>query len=168
MGADRRDREAAHFADSGASDELPAITGWFNTDLVEPFIREQGCRPFLELAVATINEIRIERSRSPITVVSLGAGHGQIELSILETLAKDDLGDVTFRAIDLFAPTDDSEFLAGARSYRLERRSADVNDTSAIGPADVFMAHHALHHFTNLEGIFDHVLDAISNDGGGS
>ncbi len=101
-----------------------------------------------------------ERRGAPVRVVSLGSGNCDVELALacVEGL------DCRFTCYDI-----NPHMAERARERAAERgveerfdfRQADLNKIQLEGPYDLVIANHSLHHFVELEHIFDQVHDAM-------
>ena len=157
--------ESDRFSASGDSHDLPEIANWFSQNILSgELIKHTGSKSFQELVLKGIKNTR--KSNSEFILVSLGAGHGQIESELLEILPSISPGNTHFHAIDLFSPNDTLETHVNGFTYRLTRTSQDLNKPDFPRNADMFIVHHALHHFVALEEIFASIHEILLANSG--
>jgi SAM-dependent methyltransferase len=166
MSNDRKiTEESNRFSDSGDSHDLPKIASWFSENILCPeLLLHTGSKSFQDLVLQSIKENR--KGSKEFVVVSLGAGHGQIENDILQKVDAVSPGDTHFYAIDLFSPNDTIESNINGNLYRLTRYSQDINKPVFPDTADLIIVHHALHHFVELEDIFESIYNILTSNAG--
>jgi hypothetical protein len=157
--------ESNRFSASGDSHELPKIANWFSENVLShQLIEHTGSKSFQDLVLQGIKNSR--RSNTEFVLVSLGAGHGQIENELLQMVPSVSPGDTHFYAIDLFSPNDMIETQINGETYRLTRISQDLNKPTFPQDADMIIVHHALHHFVALEEIFHSIHGILLKNSG--
>jgi hypothetical protein len=157
--------EGERFAQSGDSHDLPAIANWFSENILRAeLLKNTGSNSFQNLILREIANARNQNQE--FILVSLGAGHGQIEDELLQKVPAYSPGPTHFYAIDLFAPNDTVEQVIKGDRYILTRTSQDLNQPLFPKNANMIIVHHALHHFLNLEEIFDLVYQILKTNSG--
>jgi SAM-dependent methyltransferase len=157
--------ESNRFSASGDSHDLPKIADWYSENVLShELTKHTGAKSFQELVLQGIKNSR--RSNTEFVLVSLGAGHGQIENELLKMVPSVSPGDTHFYAIDLFSPNDMVETLIDGATYRLTRISQDLNKPAFPQNADMIIVHHALHHFVALEKIFESIHGILLRNSG--
>jgi hypothetical protein len=157
--------ESNRFSASGDSHDLPKIANWFSENILSHELTEHtGSKSFQELVLQGIKNSR--KSNTEFVLVSLGAGHGQIENELLQMVPSISPGNTHFYAIDLFSPNDTSEVQINGETYRLTRISQDLNKPTFPKHANMIIVHHALHHFVGLEEIFKSIHGILLSNSG--
>jgi SAM-dependent methyltransferase len=157
--------ESNRFSASGDSHDLPKIANWFSENILShELTKHTGAKSFQELVLQGIKNSR--RLNTEFVLVSLGAGHGQIENELLQMLPSVSPGNTHFYAIDLFSPNDMAETQINGETYRLTRISQDLNKPTFPQHANMIIVHHALHHFVALEEIFESIHGILLKNSG--
>jgi SAM-dependent methyltransferase len=152
--------ESDRFSFSGDSHDLPEIANWFSHNILShELLKHTGSNSFQDLVLQGIRNSR--KSDNEFVLVSLGAGHGQIENELLKIVPRISPGNTHFYAIDLFSPNDSIETHVNGSTYRLTRVSQDLNNPTFPKNADMVIVHHALHHFVALEEIFKSIYQIL-------
>jgi SAM-dependent methyltransferase len=157
--------ESNRFSDSGDSHDLPKIANWYHENILSAeLIRHTGSKSFQDLVLQGIKESR--QFSEEFVLVSLGAGHGQIENDLLSRVPAVSPGKTHFYAIDLFSPNDTVKTSINGEPYRLTRISQDLNQPEFPKNANMIIVHHALHHFVALEEIFESIHEILLRNSG--
>lgn len=101
-------------------------------------------------------------------IVSLGAGDGDVEMAVAEALRRK--GAPSFRIIcleisDHLITRGNAQVASKGLQDFVEFRQADLNAWRPAKTFAGFMANHSLHHFVELERIFDLVAGALAPQG---
>ena len=157
--------EALRFSDNGDSHVLPPLSNWYSNEILRPNLRiNTGVLSFQDLV---IDEVKTLRLRNPkVILVSIGAGHGQIESELVKRIAEESPGDTEAFSLDLFSPNDMKIYEDTKNTYRLTRAAFDANTDEIPRDANIIIVHHALHHFTALEEIFKRVHQILRANSG--
>lgn len=161
-------REKQFFAGEAPEASIPPIFTYWASRYLSPRLSAMFGTPVIEDIFA--NEITrvITHPKAPIRIISLGSGECSLERDIAKTLVK---YGVPFRMIC----TDVSPAMleAGAKLVReaglceyFEFVECDVNATLPEEEYDAIIANHCLHHFVNLEYIFDWAKRVITPTNG--
>lgn len=164
----RVEEQIAQYAEVNNIHDLPEIfhvwsDSYLRPPLTEVFGAEAGNVSFF---YASAFEAAIRQKRSG-RILSVGCGDGTIEIGI----AKELLGrgyDVELIASDIspiLLDTLRSKASEAGVSGAVIPTLADLNKLEINGNFDLIMAHHALHHIVELEGLFDFAVHALSGDG---
>jgi SAM-dependent methyltransferase len=157
--------ESNRFRESGDSHDLPQIAAWYSENVLsQELFNITGSKSFQELVLENIKVSR--QTKKEYVVVSLGAGHGQIEKDLLDKVPQYSPGNTSFFAIDLFSPNDFAQSEVNGHLYTLTRISQDINEPNFPKNADMVIVHHALHHFVSLERIFESIYEILSANSG--
>jgi SAM-dependent methyltransferase len=161
----KESEEAYRFAENGDSHDLPAIAAWFFKHIHEPnLVLNTGATSFQDLVIEEVKALRLRNQG--IVLVSVGAGHGQIESELFRRIQKETPGGTELYSLDLFSPNDITEIELDGNAYRLRRASFDANSDSIPRDANIVIVHHALHHFTALEQIFENIHEILRINSG--
>jgi SAM-dependent methyltransferase len=166
--ASRIDAELATYADQEEVHDLPAIYHYWSARYCTPLLTELGLPGLDEFWDREIAAVCACRHPRPTRLVSLGAGNGDIELQIaarLRTLGLDNLQLVLLELNPamLDRARENAERLG--LGHRVDPVEADLNSWTAEEPADVYFAHHSLHHVMSLEQLFDGAYRTLAPDG---
>lgn len=109
------------------------------------------------------------RASDAKTVVSLGSGDCTTEVEIAEWMIEQGgVSDFTFECLELSPHLIDRAVARiseqGLSNFFLHT-SCDINKWEPAGKVAGVMAAHALHHFVELEWIFDRIRDALTDEG---
>jgi SAM-dependent methyltransferase len=157
--------EASRFAENGDSHTMPPMTDWYSNHILLPILEKNtGATSFQDLVTHEVITMRLNNPK--IVLVSVGAGHGQIESELLQKIQMESPGDTEIKSLDLFSPNDFKEYVHDEYTYRLTRASFDANADEIPREANIVIVHHALHHFTALEEIFRIVHQVLKENSG--
>jgi SAM-dependent methyltransferase len=150
------DEESQVFGVNGNIHDLPNIAHWFSEEILSgQLLTHTGSKSYEELILKSIKDLR--KIDEILVLVSLGAGHGQMESELLKKVAIFSPGDTHFYSIDLFSPNDTTETVIDGKKYTLTRISQDLNNAAFPENAKLIIVSHALHHFLALEEIFESI-----------
>lgn len=160
--------ERAAFLLGASSAELPPIFHHWSNRCVLPKFQALGYSSPQDVYVQHISR-RANQTGRGVRCLSLASGRGDIELEVVRALVDRGVEGVHVTCTDLSEPL--LRLAArGAREAGLTRhfqyRCGDLNQTlRTAGPYDVVIANQCLHHFVELERIFDAVHAALAPDG---
>jgi ubiquinone/menaquinone biosynthesis C-methylase UbiE len=146
--------------------DLPQIFHYVSNKYWRPRFEALGIRGINEFYADCICALSAQRGRR-IDVCSVGAGNCDTEVAIAR-LVKDRDVDLRFTCLDL-----NPQMLARGKSLATEQglscfvfTEADINQWRVEPRSfDVVMANHSLHHFLELEVLFDKISEALRPDG---
>ncbi|MFZ2030436.1 MAG: methyltransferase domain-containing protein [Vitreimonas sp.] len=161
-------KEKNFFSGEAPEASIPPIFTYWASRYLSPRLTQMFGSPVIEEIFA--NEItRVNlHPKSPLRIISLGSGECSLERDIAKILIR---YGVPFRMIctDVSpAMLDAGRDLVGAAGIQqhFEFVECDVNAKLPGGAFDAVIANHCLHHFVNLEYIFDWVKQAIAEADG--
>ena len=145
------------------------ITGQINTcDPSLMTVVSGGLYEFFADAIADVISRDAER-KSVYRIVSLGSGNCDIEIGISKELGKLGVSNYVIECIDIVQEMlDRGRQLAedeGLSRYFKFNRVDNLSWAPAPSSIDVVMVHQSLHHFIDLENLFDKIKSAIGDGG---
>jgi SAM-dependent methyltransferase len=166
--ASRIAAELATYADQEEIHDLPPIYHYWSERHCTPLLEEVGLTSLDAFWDREIAAICARRDPRPARLVSIGAGNGDIEITIATRLRQSGISNLEILLLEL-NPTMLDRALVLAKEVgmadRVEVIQGDFNSWKATGPADVYFAHHSLHHVVALENLFDEVHRSLAPDG---
>lgn len=160
--------ERAAFWLGASSAELPPIFHHWSHRCVFPKFQALGYTSPQDVYRQHI-ERRVRETGGPVRCLSLASGRGDIELEVVRALVGRGVDGVHITCTDLSDPllrvaARQADEAGLARHFQF--RSGDLNQTlRAAGPFDVILANQCLHHFVELERIFDAARAALAPGG---
>ena len=145
--------------------DLPGIFDYWSSTYLDPKIENVfGATEAREIIAAAWTENEPIESEG-YSFASLGAGDCSVELAVAQQLIARGVENFTIDAFELSGPLLDRA-RAAIQEHALEEhfrlRECDVNHHQIENTYDGVMAHHSLHHFLNLERIFDNVRQMLA------
>ena len=160
--------ELATYADQEEVHDLPAIYHYWSDRCCSPLLEEVGLASLDAFWDRDIAAICGRRAPGPTRLISVGAGNGDIEIAIADRLRQSGISNLQILLLDL-NPTMLDRALVLAEELGLtdqvDVEQGDFNSWKATGPADVYFAHHSLHHVVALEHLFEEVHGSLAADG---
>jgi SAM-dependent methyltransferase len=160
--------ELETYADQEEVHDLPEIYHYWSNRYVGPLLAEVGLSSldgFWEREIAWVCARRgSERAR----LVSLGAGNGDIEINLATRLRDAGVDNLELTLVELNSTMLDRALTLADEvgiADRVTTVQADFNAWRADGVADIYFAHHSLHHVLALEKMFDEVARSLAADG---
>jgi SAM-dependent methyltransferase len=148
--------------------DLPDIHDYWAHRYVMPLLSEVGVTGINDLWRDELAAQCRRRAPESATLVSIGAGNGDLELSLAGALAAEGLENLEIVLLELNTDMIDRA-MAEARRIGVEDRvrgeRVDLNHWRAIGTADVYLANHTLHHVVELEHLYAQVYAGMDPDG---
>jgi SAM-dependent methyltransferase len=164
----RIDAELATYADQEEVHDLPRIYHYWSERYCLPLLTELGLTDldgFWDREVAAVCARRYPRRAR---LVSLGAGNGDIELDIATRLGRRGIRNLEIILVEL-NPVMLERARANAEQLGLadtvHTLEADFNTWTATESADIYFAHHSLHHVLALEHVLDEIRNSLATDG---
>ena len=166
--ANRLQQELENYAGVEEVHDLPPIAHYWSHKYLIPMLEPFGIRSAVELFRTSIARVCSERPSETIHILSIGSGNCSIEIGIAEWLRDQSIENYVFECVDI-----NPDFLARAEAlaegksvrshFKFER--FDVNVWEVSLQYDVILAIQSLHHFVELEMLFDKVHRALKPDG---
>ncbi len=148
--------------------DLPdSASYWTRKYLNDPLREMWGVENVDGFYAKCIAEIAAKNPNRKIRIISLGCGDGQVEIKTCQLLLKAGVRNVFFEGSDVAD--------GAIRRAKISSDAAGLNDFLKFhvstydmlfnSHVDVVMANQVLHHFTDLEGLFDTIKQAIAGHG---
>ena len=164
---DRVRKELEIFTQNVNVHALPDSHAYWLKKYIHPMLSQLGVKSHLEFYSKNIIA-SLPTQEAHCEVISLGAGDCDVELQIVEQLVKGGITNLNFTCLEL----NESVIERGqkrAREMGLEQymsfEVANINDWQAVDSYSSVIAHHSLHHFLELEQIFDQIKVALKPGG---
>ena len=163
----RIQKELETFSNNVDVHALPEIHQYWLTTYINPMIRELGAKSHLDFYCNNIEASRPNKDDHHC-VISLGAGDCAVELQIVEHLVRSGLTNLDFTCMDL-----NDSVLERGRAQAIEKgldqymsfEVANINEWQQTETYSSVIAHHSLHHFLELEQIYDRIKQALKPGG---
>jgi SAM-dependent methyltransferase len=164
----RRRRELETFSSIENVHDLPGIAHYWSEKYVVPLIAPLGFRSSIECFRTYIGRMCNENAPSTAFILSVGAGDCATEINIAEWLRENGIANYQFECLDLNA-----EVLSRGRTSAGSKGLADhfafaafdVNSWKPPRSYDIVLAIQSLHHFVELETLFDKIRRALKDKG---
>jgi SAM-dependent methyltransferase len=148
--------------------DLPEIAHYWSNKHLVPVLRQFGFSNSIEMFRTYIAEICRNAPEETCFVLSVGCGDSASEINIAQWLIENGIQNFAFECLDL-----NSEVLGrGARAAaekgvaaRFTFTAFDVNTWQPRREYHVILAIQSLHHFLELEVLFDKIHKALRSDG---
>lgn len=163
----RIQQEVSRFAGEEVINDLPKIFHYWSNTYLRPKLEAFGFSYPEDFFARQIERQHAALGR-PVTVVSIGAGNCDCEVTIAKLLIERGVTQFTISCLDITdAMLERGRELAAANelSAHFSFVQADFNRWEPTQGYDVVMANQSLHHVTNLEGLFDAIYQAIGPTG---
>lgn len=164
----RRQKELETFSAIENVHELPKIAHYWSEKYVVPLIEPLGFKNCIECFRAYIGRMCNENAPSTTYILSVGAGDTATEINIAEWLRENGIANYRFECLDLNADvlrrgreSAESKGLADHFSFS----PFDVNSWKPSRSYDIVLAIQSLHHFIELELLFDKIRSALTAKG---
>jgi SAM-dependent methyltransferase len=166
--ASRIDAELATYADQEEVHDLPPIYHYWSERYCLPLLSEVGLTSLDGFWDREIAAVCARRHPDRARLVSLGAGNGDIELQIMARLRQQGISNLEVVLVELNPVMLDRGLLQAGElglSGCVDTAQADFNSWTAVETADIYFAHHSLHHVVALEHLLDEVRGSLAADG---
>jgi hypothetical protein len=165
---DRVKSELQTFSETQSVYNLPPITHYWSNKHLVPILAPLGFTNAMEMF--RMYMVRVCREKMPETCwfLSIGAGDSAPEINMAEWLIENDIHNFVFECLDLNSEVlDRGEQSACAKGLRenFKFTNADVNSWHPARQYMIILAVQALHHFVELEALFDKIDRALHVDG---
>jgi SAM-dependent methyltransferase len=148
--------------------DLPVIAHYWSEKFLIPIFEPFGFRNSVEFFRTYIGKMCANKPESTIRVLSVGAGNAATEINIAEWLRENGIGNYTFECVDINPEVLQRGRAAASEKGFAERFGFGSFDINAWKPAhayDVILAIQSLHHFVELEVLFDKIYAALQPEG---
>jgi len=164
----RIDAELASYSRTDNVHDLPPIMHYWSNKYLLPLIQGLGFSNSAEMFRIYIARVCREFPGEVCTVLSIGSGDSATEIDIAQWLLEQDIGNFRFECLDLNAEVLERgrrSALEKGLSDRLEFAPFDINTWKPTRPYHIILAIQCLHHFVELELLFDKIHDALHSQG---
>jgi SAM-dependent methyltransferase len=148
--------------------DLPVIAHYWSEKYLIPILEPFGFRNSVEFFRSYIGKMSANKPGSTIRVLSVGAGNAATEINIAEWLRENGIENYTFECVDINPEVlERGRASAGEKGFtdKFSFHSFDVNTWKPAHAYDVILAIQSLHHFVQLEVLFDKISAALQPDG---
>lgn len=162
-------KEAEHFAQRADVHDLPAVFHYWSNKYLLPKFKEMNIRGVHEFFADVITEKAPEKGQTKSVVVSIGCGNCDIEIAVARELLTSGFDRFQIECVDLIP-----EMLERGRAMAVaegleEYFTFNCTDIISWSPesseTDVVIANQSLHHFVDLEVLFDKIKSALTPKG---
>jgi ubiquinone/menaquinone biosynthesis C-methylase UbiE len=160
--------EIAHYAKVEKVHDLPPIYHYWENKFLRPKMESLGFSGAEQLYVDYIKRVCARQNKTEYKILSVGAGNCDLEINIAKSLVKDDILNFSFTCLDINPnmlkrgkENADTSDLA-SKFYFI---NSDINGWEISNKYHVIIASHSLHHFVELEILFDKIYDALHEEG---
>ena len=161
-------REVANYRSVENVHDLPAIFHYWSNKYLLPKFQQFGfCSP-TDFYLKYMTQICKERSAARLRFISIGSGNCDTEVGLIGSLSKNGITNFSLECLDV-----NSHMLERGKRLAQEKQvldricftQADINSWQPQGQYQIVMANQALHHFVELETLFDKVHRVLAVDG---
>ena len=164
----RAEQEVARYEHVDEVHDLPEIFHYWSNKYLVPMMQAAGIDSIDAFYLDTLNEACRRAAPGNAQVVSIGAGNCDLEVDLMVKLSRAGVTNLELTCLDLNPQMLERGRIAATSAGVAERMRFEVQDLRTWTPAarvDVCIANQCLHHFVDLETIFDNVKRAIEPDG---
>ena len=166
--AARLQRELANYSKIQNVHDLPAIASYWSEKYVSPLMIPFGFRSALECFRLYLQRMCAGNPAGRVLILSVGAGDCATEVNIAEWLRENGVDNWEFECLDVNA-----EVLGRGRNAAETKglidhfsfSAFDVNTWKPLRSYDAVLAIQSLHHFVELELLFDKIRNALRPGG---
>lgn len=147
---------------------LPAIYHYWSDKYLRPKFESVGFSSPNDFYLKYIRRMAQGSPESYCRVLSLGAGNCDTEVELVAQLKQDGVENIEFNCLDLNAEMlDRGKQLAAERNIARHFRfiEADLNHWNADNSYEIIIASQSLHHFVDLELLFEKTFQGLADDG---
>ena len=162
------ENEKARFESQEEVHDLPAIAHYWSNKYLRPQLEVFGFSNPEQFFAKHLEQAFGESKERPVRFISLGAGNCDTEVRLARTLVERGIVDFTIECLELNASMRQRGSLLAKESgvaAQVLPLEGDFNRWQPKHKYDAVIANQSLHHVVNLEGLFDAIIDAISDKG---
>jgi SAM-dependent methyltransferase len=133
-----------------------------------PMVNSLGYSFLSDIYLSYMRNACLDKLDLNLRFLSIGAGNCELEVLLASMLSGLGIRNFTLECLDINpAMLDRGKKLAEAKAVSdlLSFKEADINRWKGVETYDVIVAAQCLHHFMELEAIFDRVYECLSEDG---
>ena len=162
------EQEIRNYRDVADVHELPPIYHYWSNKHLRPKFESLGFSNPDEFYLQYITQLARSTAQRTCHVLSLGAGNCDTEVRLSELLAANRVHNFIFHCLDI-----NSQMLARGERLARERGlsshfdfvETDINSWEAHASYDIVIANQSLHHFVELELLFEKTHQCLRDDG---
>ena len=148
--------------------DLPEIFHYWSNKHLKPMLNDLGVEDMHSFFCDPIVDYCRRNPERIVVVVSLGAGNCDFEVKLAEIIRERNVGNFLFRCIEI-NPSMVSRARACVENSGLKRKfeiiEENIENWEPGIDVDICMANQSIHHFVELETLFDTVRRAIGEKG---
>lgn len=160
--------ELYHFKSLTKVHDLPDIFHYWSNKYLLPKFQEFGFNNAQEFYFTYMSSVCVKHKDSRLRFISIGSGNCDLEAELVEMLLTKGVSNFIFDCLDL-----NPHMLARGKSLAKEKGwlpylefiKADINSWTPKESYYIIMVNQSLHHFLELEVLFDKIYDALHPDG---
>ena len=164
----RLQTEIATYTNTENVHDLPPITKYWANKFLVPMLAPFGFTNSIEFFRTYMAQVCRSSAGATFAFLSVGAGNCASEINIAEWLREVGIENYTFQCVDI-----NPELLERARVSAKQKNfldhfefsTFDVNTWRSSNRYHVILAVQSLHHFVELEVLFDKIYEALHPDG---
>lgn len=165
---DKIQQEIAHYKEVENVHDLPPIFHYWSHNYLRPKLESLGFSDPNDFYIKYIERVARQHSQSNCEILSLGAGNGDTEVALAQSLIKRNINNFTFTCLDI-NPHMLARAKQQAREIQLSRQfdfiETDINNWRVDKHYQIIIANQSLHHFVELEVLFDKVYASLDDKG---
>ncbi len=148
--------------------DLPDIAHYWNNKFLLPILSQfgfQNTRQFFSKYAAEVCSKKLDRT---CRFVSIGSGNCEVEVALAADLRASGYEIFVMECVDLNPHMlERGNQLAAQKNVadKMLFTAVDINDWVVEGTYDLVIAYQSLHHFVELEMLFDKIYEALEEDG---
>ncbi len=147
--------------------DLPEISHYYSQKYKKPNLEKFNILNIWDFFAKPIRKLANQDINRKITIASLGSRTCEVEIEIINFLLKGDVSNTEIHCYDL-----NEKMLEIGRNYTEKQGISkyfkfiltDINSIKFNQTYDVFIANHSLHHFLELEHIFENIRKSMHQE----
>lgn len=171
MGIDysrRKQEELNRYSEVENIHNLPSIYHYWSNKFLLPIVISLGHSVASDIYLHHMRNACLNKSASNAKFLSIGTGNCELEVLLATRLYSEGITNFTLDCLDF-----NQAMLARGKKLSEEKdvskflcfKEVDINQWKANEEYDAILAVQCLHHFVELESIFDKVYDCLARDG---
>jgi SAM-dependent methyltransferase len=162
------EQEISNYRDVLDVSALPEIFFYWSDKHLRPKLESLGFSNPNQVYVSYISRVASSPPARVCHILSLGAGNCDTEVGLAELLIQSGVNNFVFNCLDV-----NPEMLARGRQLAIERNlvshfafiETDINSWAVEKTYDIIIANQSLHHFVELELLFEKTWHALTDEG---
>jgi len=165
---DRIQQEIAHYKEVENVHDLPPIFHYWSHNFLRPKVESLGFTGPDDHYIKYIELIATQHPELQCDILSVGSGNADTEVALAESLLQRRIKNFSFTCLDI-----NFHMLERARQRVSEHRlspqfdfiETDINDWSINRKYQIIVANQSLHHFLELETLFEKIYASLDDKG---